>query len=109
MSISLISGNKYVTALNVSNGRRIQASSTIEIYVVTVFVGGSRQQPPISMDSKWVLYCTVAYSMDCEGLNIGSTVDWEEHRVSPPAGLILWCAWRHERRPYPSSNPKKKG
>lgn len=43
------------------------------------------------MDSKWVLYCTVAYSLDCEGLN-ESTVDWEEeHRVSPPAGVILWC------------------
>ena len=55
-----------VTALNVSNGRRQKASSAIAI-CVAVTVGGHRQ--PKNHQMRWVkrvLYCTVAYSMECE-------------------------------------------
>ena len=55
-----------VTALNVSNGRRQKASSAIAI-CVAVTVGGHRQpkKTPNAM-GKRVLFCTVAYSIECE-------------------------------------------
>jgi hypothetical protein len=44
-------------------------SSAISIYVTVTVVGGrtqATQKPPKAMDKRELLYCTVAYSIECE-------------------------------------------